>query len=77
MTAQSTKSQPQGNWRWNSNSRDVVASFSFFTRPAARMPQEACSQATWGQVIHLGLRRESMSLLCWVFSFHLISNCKA
>ena len=70
--------EPQGNWRWNSNSRDVVASFPSFTHPAARTPWRA---ATWGQVIHSALRREnrweSMSLLCWVFSFHLISNWKA
>ena len=28
--------EPQGNWRWNSNSRDVVASSPSFLRPAAR-----------------------------------------
>ena len=33
---------PQGNWRWNSNSRDVVASSSSFSRPAARSPQKVC-----------------------------------
>ena len=32
----------QGNWRWNSNSRDVVASSPFFSRPAARAPRRAC-----------------------------------
>ena len=37
--------EPQGNWRWNSNSRDVVASSPFFSRPAARTPRRACSQA--------------------------------
>ena len=36
---------PQGNWRWNSNSRDVVASSSSFSRPAARSPKKVCSQA--------------------------------
>ena len=30
--------EPQGNWRWNSNYRDVVASSPSFSRPAARMP---------------------------------------
>jgi len=29
LTAQST-GEPQGNWRWNSNSRDVVASAPSF-----------------------------------------------
>ena len=28
--------EPQGNWRWNSNSRDIVASSPSFPRPAAR-----------------------------------------
>ena len=36
--------EPQGNWRWNSNSRDVVESSPFFSRPAARAPWRACSQ---------------------------------
>ena len=35
--------EPQGNWRWNSNSRDVVASSPSFSRPAARAPRRACS----------------------------------
>ena len=35
---------PQGNWGWNSNFRDVVASSSSFCRPAARMSRRACSQ---------------------------------
>ena len=38
--------EPQGNWRWNSNSRDVVASSPSFCLPAVRAPQRACSQAT-------------------------------
>ena len=37
--------EPQGNWRWNSNSRDVVVNFPSFSRPAARAPLRACSQA--------------------------------
>jgi len=47
VTAQSTESR--GNWRWNSNSRDVVASFASspsFSCPAARAHRRACSQAT-------------------------------
>ena len=38
--------EPQGNWRWNLNSRDEVASSPSFSRPAARAPREACSQAS-------------------------------
>lgn len=34
-----------GEWMWNSNSRDVVASCLPFSRPAARATQRACSQA--------------------------------
>ena len=37
--------EPQGNWSWNSNSRDVVASSPWFFRPAARAPRRAYSQA--------------------------------
>ena len=33
-----------GNWRWNSNSRDVVESSPSFSRHAARASQRACSQ---------------------------------
>ena len=35
----------QGNWRWNSNSREVVASSPSFSRPVARAPRTACSLA--------------------------------
>ena len=31
----------QGNWRWNSDSRDVVVSSPSFSRPAIRAPQRA------------------------------------
>ena len=37
--------EPQGNWRWNSNSRDVVASSPSFSRPATKAPWRACLQA--------------------------------
>ena len=33
-----------GNWRRNSNSREVVANSPSFSRPAARAPRRACSQ---------------------------------
>ena len=35
----------KGNWRRNSNSREVVASFPSISRPYARVPRRACSQA--------------------------------
>ena len=35
--------EPQGKWRWNLNSRDVVASCPSFSRPAAKVPRRACS----------------------------------
>ena len=41
----SVDGEPQGNWRRNLNSRDVVASFPSFSRPAARAPRRACSEA--------------------------------
>ena len=41
----SVDGEPQGNWRWNSNSRDVIASSPSFSRPATRAPWRACSQA--------------------------------
>ena len=38
--------KPQGNWRWKySNSRDVVESSTSFSRPTARAPWKAYSQA--------------------------------
>ena len=37
--------EPQGNWRRNSNRRDVVASSPSFSSPAARAPLRAFSQA--------------------------------
>ena len=42
----SVDGEPQGNWRWNSNPRDVVASSPSFSRPAARAPRRACSQVS-------------------------------
>ena len=41
----SVDGEPQGSWRWNSNSRDVMASSPWFSRPAARAPRRACSRA--------------------------------
>ena len=41
----SVDGESQGNWRLNSNFRDVVANSSSFSRPAARAPRRACSQA--------------------------------
>ena len=42
----SVEGEPQGNWRWNANSTDVVVSSPSFSHPAARVPQRACSQAS-------------------------------
>ena len=39
----SVDGEPQGNWRRNSNSRDVVASSPSFSRPAARAPRRTYS----------------------------------
>ena len=41
----SVDGEPQGNWRWNSNSTDVTARSSSFSHPAARVLWRACSQA--------------------------------
>ena len=41
----SVDGEPQENWRWNSNCRDVVASSPSFSRSAARAPRRACSHA--------------------------------
>ena len=44
--SQLSRRGPQGNWRRNSNSRDVIASSPSLSRPDARAPRRACSQAT-------------------------------
>ena len=41
----SVNGEPQGNWRWNSSSEDVVASSPSSFHPADTVPQRACSQA--------------------------------
>ena len=41
----SVDEEPQGNWRWNSNSRDVLTSSPSFSHPATRVHQSAGSQA--------------------------------
>ena len=40
----SVDGEPQGNCRWNSNSRDVIASSPSFSHPATRVPWRACLQ---------------------------------
>ena len=42
----SVNGEPQGNWRWNSNSGDVVASSPSFCCPTTRALWRASSQAT-------------------------------
>ena len=61
----SVNGQPQGNWRRNSNSRDVVASSPSFSRPAVRAPQRAFMQAKEGEVTLLGgvTRQSILSLI--------------
>jgi len=46
LTAQSMRSHRGINWRWNSNSTEVVASSPSFFRPATRVPWRASLQAT-------------------------------
>ena len=41
----SVDGEPQGSWRWKSNSRDVIVISPWFSRPAARAPRKACSRA--------------------------------
>ena len=36
----SVDGEPQGNWRWNSNSRGVIASSPFFSAPPTERPGE-------------------------------------
>ena len=60
-----------GNWRWNSNSRDVVASSPSFSRPASRAPRRAFSQAIFlwpspRDLIPLSPNREPKAL-CWKY----------
>ena len=47
----SVDGEPQGNWRWNSNSTDVVASSPSFSCPAAKSTPESslagCSEQGW------------------------------
>ena len=47
----SVDGEPQRNWRWNSNSRDVVASPPSFFHPTTRAPWRACLQAIWCTMI--------------------------
>ena len=49
LAVQST-GKPKGNWRWNSNFRDVVASSPSFSHPATRAPWRPCSQAIFYKV---------------------------
>ena len=47
----SVDGEPQRNWRWNSNSRDVVASPPSFFHPTTKAPWRACLQAIWCTMI--------------------------
>ena len=52
----SVDGEPQGNWRWNSDSRDVVASSPSFSRPtpppSPARKIEDCKNATFSATIH-------------------------
>ena len=49
----SVDGEPPRNWRWNSNSREVVASSPSFFHPTTRVPWKACLQAIWCTMIGL------------------------
>ena len=56
----SVDGEPQGNWRWNSTSGDLLVSNSpSFSRPAARAPRRACLQASIS-------RMWNMCVVSWV-----------
>ena len=56
----SVDGEPQGNWRWNSTSGDVLVSNSpSFSRPAAGAPRRACLQASIS-------RMWNMCVVSWV-----------
>ena len=59
--------EAQGNWRWNSNSRDVVASSPSFSRPIVRVAQRACSQAISWQNIPLKFQLVPKNILFYGF----------
>ena len=56
----SVNRDPQGNWRWNSNSRDIVARSASFSCPTARAPWTACSQARVELVFILTVENQIM-----------------
>ena len=45
----SVEGAPPGKWRWNSNSREAVATPPSFSCPATRAPRRTCSQAIMSQ----------------------------
>ena len=55
----------QGNWRWNSNPRDVVASSPSFSRPATGAPRRACSQARDGVIFKIIIIKNRTIGLLW------------
>ena len=61
----SVNGELQGNWRQNSNSSNIVASSPSFSRPAARAPGRACSQAKkWRKSIILDKKLHLMWTWC-------------
>jgi len=62
-----SRREPQGNWRWNWNARDGVASSPSFSRPAARPPWRTCSQATVLPFVFAVLLKPRFNVLCSYF----------
>ena len=57
----SVNGEPQRNWKWNSNSRDIVASYPSFSHPAATAPWRACTQAMSHLLVSILLCRYSVA----------------
>ena len=74
----SVDGEPQENWRWNSNSRDVVASSPSFSHPTARAPRRACSQAnsfsSFARNSTVGVSRAKLCNWTWIFWDVLVLN---
>ena len=67
----SVDGEPQGNWKWNSDPRDVAASSPSFSRLAARAPQRACSQATLSPTFQTVPDRNYLTVVTRQFSMEV------
>ena len=69
----SVDGEPQGHWRWNSNSRDEFASSPSFSRPVARAPRRAYSQgSTWNPEETAWNPKSKRPGLSWILSHWVI-----